>query len=62
MAHKSNRSSEQARHELQPWIVEAALSRLGPRRLSIEEQRVVVVAARTPHKVNWPDWWSVRQR
>lgn len=61
MAHKLNRWSEQARYELQRWIVEAALTRLSPRRLSIEEQRVVVDATRTPHKVNWPDWWSVCQ-
>lgn len=44
--------------KLQPWIVEAALDRL-ERRLSIDEQRTVVDATRTPEKVNWPSWWEV---
>jgi len=61
MAHKLNRDSEQARYQLQPWIVEAALARLGSRQLSAEEQQTVIDATRTPHKVNWPSWWSVRQ-
>lgn len=45
---------------LEPWLVEAALARLGKRRLSPEEQREVFEATRTPHKVRWPDWWSER--
>lgn len=49
-----------ARFELNPWIVEAALVRLGSRRLSQEEQREVWNATRTPHKVNWPKWWVIR--
>lgn len=49
---------DQVRWELQPWIVEAALKRL-ERRLSIDEQRTVVDATRTPEKVNWPLWWVV---
>lgn len=44
--------------KLQPWIVDAALARLG-RQLSIEEQRTVVDATRTPEKVTWPSWWRV---
>jgi hypothetical protein len=48
------------RFEINPWIVEAALARLGSRRLSIEEQREVWGATRTPHKVRWPDWWEVK--
>ena len=43
---------------LEPWIVEAALERLGGRKLSREEQTIVLAATRTPHKVNWPDWWE----
>ena len=47
------------RWQLNPWIVEAALARLGDRRLTQGEQREVWQATRTPHKVQWPHWWSV---
>ncbi|MAY19439.1 MAG: hypothetical protein CL955_02320 [Erythrobacteraceae bacterium] len=46
------------RWELNPWIVEAALERLGDRHLSEDEQREVWNATRTPIKVSWPEWWS----
>lgn len=46
------------RWQLNPWIVEAALKRMGDRRLTIEEQREVFANTRTPDKVNWPDWWE----
>lgn len=59
MAHKLNKHSEDARYKLNPWIVEAALARLGSRQLPVEEQRIVVEATRTPNKVRWPHWWSV---
>ncbi len=45
------------RWELNPWIVEAALTRLGDRKLSNDEQREIWNATRTPHKVRWPGWW-----
>jgi len=45
---------------IEPWLVEAALARLGDRRLTTEEQEIVWRATRTPHKVPWPGWWSVR--
>ena len=48
------------RWELNPWIVEAALKRLGKERLSEAEQREVWNATRTPNKVSWPEWWTVR--
>lgn len=48
-----------ARVALEPWLVEAALARLGDRRLSHAEQQEVLQATRTPKKVNWPDWWEV---
>jgi hypothetical protein len=60
IARKLNRYSEAARMALEPWIVEAALDRLGSRRLSVEEQEIVVRATRTPWKVRWPAWWSVQ--
>lgn len=59
MAVKLNKYSENARYELKPWIVEAALARLDSRRLTVEEQRTVLESTRTPEKVRWPEWWSV---
>ena len=59
MAHKQYRHSGNSRYLLNPWIVEAALARLGSRQLSVEEQRVVVEATKAPAKVKWPEWWSV---
>ena len=50
-----------ARMALEPWIVEAALARMGNRQLSREEQGVVFKATRTPNKVRWPEWWEVRR-
>ena len=61
MARKLDRYRETARMVLEPWIVEAALARLGDRRLTLAEQRVVVDATRTPSKVRWPDWWEIRR-
>lgn len=48
-----------ARLKLEPWIVEAALQRLGRRQLSTDEQAVIMAATRTPAKVRWPEWWTV---
>jgi Family of unknown function (DUF5681) len=60
MATKLDRYRPSARILLEPWLVEAALVRLGERRLSREEQMEVVNAVHTPHKVRWPDWWQIR--
>lgn len=49
-----------ARMMLEPWLVEAALTRLGDRRLTMEQQNKVFSATRTPNKVSWPDWWQVK--
>lgn len=59
MARKRDAYRETARMVLEPWIVEAALARLG-KMLSPAEQRIIAKATRTPHKVKWPDWWSER--
>jgi hypothetical protein len=59
MAFKANKYSEHARYQLNRWLVELALSRMGDRRLSRDEQAVVVEATRTPENVQWPDWWEV---
>ena len=59
MARKLDPYRETARMTLEPWLVEAALARLN-RRLKPAEQRTIVKATRTPHKVQWPEWWSER--
>ncbi len=59
LAYKKYASDKaRVRWELNPWIVEAALARLGERTLTKEEQREVYRHTRTPRKVNWPSWWS----
>lgn len=57
---KYPRDKDRVRWELNPWIVEAALERLGDRQLTYDQQREVWNATRTPHKVNWPEWWSYK--
>jgi hypothetical protein len=57
MATKLDPYRDTARLALEPWLVEAALARLG-RTLSPAEQRTIVNATRTPHKVRWPEWWT----
>jgi hypothetical protein len=57
MARKLDPYRETARMALEPWLVEAALARLS-QPLSPADQRIVVKATRTPHKVRWPEWWS----
>ncbi|HUE79122.1 MAG TPA: DUF5681 domain-containing protein [Sphingomicrobium sp.] len=51
---------ERVRLMLKPWIVEAALARLAPGSLSIEEQNTVLESTRTPEKVSWSDWWTAK--
>lgn len=58
---KYPRDKARVRWEINPWIVETALERLADRRLTIDEQREVFTSTRTPHKVNWPDWWEIRE-
>src|SRR5215210_5898887 len=60
MASKLDRYRPSARMLLEPWLVEEALSRFGDRRLSLDEQAKVVRATRTPGKVRWPEWWTIR--
>jgi hypothetical protein len=60
MAFKADPFRPTARILLEPWLVEAALTRLGDRRLSRKEQRTVWQATRTPTKVKWPAWWTER--
>lgn len=51
---------KRVRWDISPWIVEAALARLGKWQLSLAEQRKVFANTRTPDKVRWPEWWAVR--
>ncbi len=60
MARKIDAHRPSAKLLIEAWLVEAAIARLGKRQLSKGEQRKVVEATRTPHKVNWPQWWSER--
>ena len=53
-------SKERVRWELQPWIVQAALDRLGARVLSPDEQREVWNVTRQRDKIRWPEWWTER--
>jgi hypothetical protein len=59
MAKKLDPYRETARMVLEPWLVDAALARLHGT-LSPADQRTIVKATRTPHKVRWPEWWSER--
>lgn len=52
---------ETARTVIEPWLVEAALARLGERRLTLGEQALVWETARTPWKVKWPEWWEYKE-
>lgn len=49
---------ETARLALEPWLIEAALDRLGDRILTKVEQMAVWRSTRTPRKINWPVWWT----
>jgi hypothetical protein len=57
MARKLDPYRKTVRIVLEPWLVEAALARL-PHTLNPADQRTIVKATRTPHKVRWPKWWS----
>jgi hypothetical protein len=61
IAVKKNRlNKDKVRWELQPWIIEAALDRRGQKQLTLQEQQEVWSNARTPEKVQWPQWWTFR--
>ena len=52
---------KRVRWEINPWAVETALGRLGDRQLTETEQREVWNCTRMPHKVRWPEWWTVKE-
>lgn len=51
-------NSPKARMLLEPWVIEMGLEHLGKRRLSFDEQRIVLMFARHPRRTQWPDWWA----
>jgi hypothetical protein len=51
---------DRVRWQLEPWIVQAALARLD-RQLTPAEQGEVWRNTRHRTKVQWPDWWTVRE-
>ncbi len=53
-------NEEKVRLELKPWIVQAAVDRMAPNQLSLDEQATVVASTRTPEKIIWPEWWHAR--
>jgi hypothetical protein len=57
---KLDRYRETARMMLEPWIVEAALARLGEKHLTPKEQEIVLKATRTPTKVRLVGGYAVR--
>ena len=59
MGTRLDRFRPTARMALEPWLMQRALERLGDRRLSRGEQEKVMAVTRTPHKVQWPEWWEV---
>lgn len=61
MAAKLDRYRFSAKMMIEPWLVEKALSRLGDRQLTPDQQATVVRAVRTPDKVRWPSWWKIRE-
>lgn len=58
------RDSSTARMLLEPWVIELGVAHLGERRLSRQEQRIVLFFARHPKRTRWPSWWEpdLRQR
>lgn len=58
MATKLDRYRGTAKMELEPWLVERALERLGDRRLTLDQQRQITSVTRTSWKTKWPKWWG----
>jgi len=58
MAKPLYRGQPNAYMAIEPWLVEKALARLGDVRFTRQAQETIIAATRTPHKVNWPDWWE----
>jgi hypothetical protein len=55
---KAYRKSKSARVLLNNWVIEDSPAMLGDRRLTRDEQKQILAAARFPKKVQWPHWWE----
>jgi hypothetical protein len=53
-------SREKVYWQLKPWIVQAALNRLGERVLTADEQKEVWSVTHQREQVRWPQWWTER--
>ena len=60
LATKIRKYADDAEYRLKPWIVEAALARLGRSRISLDEQREVWAVCEKPETISWPEWWTYR--
>ena len=60
MAVKLRKYSDDAEYRLKPWIVEAALVRLGKLQLTLDEQKEVWTSSDKPETIRWPEWWTYR--
>ena len=54
--------SPSARWVINPWLVSAALERMKEGELTREEREGIYVRTRTPHHVDWPNWWPADLR
>lgn len=43
---------------IEDWAIQFGLDRLGERRLSLQEQKLVMLAVRDPKTFPWPEWWG----
>lgn len=53
-------SREKVYWQLKPWIVQAALDRLGERVLTPDEQNEVWSVTHQRDQIRWPQWWTER--
>lgn len=59
MASKLDANRETCRMMIEPWLVQAAMERLGEKRFTESEKQTILKATRTPRKVKFPDWWDL---
>lgn len=51
------RKSPSARWVINPWLISAALERMKEGKLTREEMEGIYLRTKTPHRVDWPNWW-----
>lgn len=55
---KAYRKQKTGRVLLENWVIEEAFANLGERRLTRDEQEMVLAAVRLPKTICWPEWWE----